>query len=70
MMHFVGFVGGDTNVQYARAVEVFGRPDFVNRFNDARFVSDFSADHGDRAVFANGEERKVRKFSHNDSAYE
>jgi hypothetical protein len=69
MMHFVGFVGGETNVQYARAVEVFGRPDFVNRFNDARFVADFSPEHGDRAVFANGEDKKVRSFSYNDSEF-
>jgi len=64
MMHFVGFTGEE----YVRACRVFGRPDFVHRFNDDRFKFGGEFAPGDVAVFANGEENKVRRWTYNDSA--
>jgi len=60
--HFVGFKGDE----FCRALRVFGNPHFIHRFKDARFVSEVAP--GDRVIFANGEEDKVRRGSWNDSA--
>ena len=62
-MHFVGFKGDE----YNRAIAVFGLPDFVHWFYDDRAKAEIMAT--DTAVFANGEEDKVRLFTYDDSAF-
>lgn len=62
-LHFVGFRGDE----YARAVRVFGRPDFIHRHNDPRFRHGGELGEHDVVVFANGSESKVSHYSFNDS---
>lgn len=49
-LHFVGFKDGD--LQFHRAVHVFGAPDFIHRIWDTRAQQEIV--DGDIAVFANG----------------
>jgi hypothetical protein len=61
--HFVRF--SDTG-QFARAVRVFGRPDFVHRLWDRRAVAEVF--EGDRVIFAKGDEnQRVVDFTWDDS---
>ncbi len=63
-LHFVGF----KDDRYSNAVKVFGQPDFIHRFYDARCVSEVMP--GDRVVFATGDESQpVRPYAYDDSAY-
>ncbi len=62
-IHFVGFKGDE----YNRAITVFGPPDFVHRLYDDRAKVEIMAT--DIAVFANGEEDKVRPWTYDDSAF-
>ncbi len=63
-IHFVGFTGDD----YYRAIRVWGLPDYIHRYNDSRFISEYQP--GDLVIFANGAESRYRaRFAHNDSAY-
>lgn len=53
-LHFVGFKDGrywKAEPAYARAVEIFGEPDFFHRTWDARAVPDIAP--GDRVVWKN-----------------
>lgn len=63
MIHFVGFTGNE----YVRACQVFGKPDFVHRFYDARCKAEIAPT--DIVIFANGEELKQRTFAYDDSAF-
>lgn len=64
MLHFVGFKDDAFN----RAKRVFGRPDFIHRFWDARAVAEVV--DGDTVVFANGDERQpVYPFAYDDSTF-
>ena len=60
-VHFVGFSGDE----YTRARAIFGRPDFIHRWNDPRLVAELVK--GDTAVYANGSEMKPKAYSFNDS---
>lgn len=51
--HFVGF----KDEAFARAVKVFGRPDFIHRYWDGRAKSMVAA--CDRVVFAKGTDQDV-----------
>lgn len=63
-MHFVGF----KDDAFIRAKKVFGPPDFIHRFWDARAVDEVV--DGDVVVFAEGDERQpVRPFAYDDSAH-
>jgi len=50
-VHFVGFRGDE----FWSAVKVWGRPDFVHKWHDARMWGDIDADN-DTVVFANGQD--------------
>jgi hypothetical protein len=64
MMHFVRF----KDDRYLRAVRVFGKPDFIHRFWDARAVCEVVP--GDVVIFAEGDESQpVVPFAYDDSAY-
>lgn len=61
--HFVGF----KDESFTRAVQVFGRPDFIHRHWDGR-ARNMIAD-GDCVVFAKGTEQDVPKmYSFDDSS--
>lgn len=61
-LHFVGFKGDE----YARAIEIFGEPDFVHPVWDVRAQQEIAPN--DRAIFANGVELKApTTWSFNDS---
>lgn len=63
-VHFVGFKDDAFN----RAKQVFGPPDFIHRFWDARAVCEVC--EGDMVVFANGDEHQpVNPYAYDDSAY-
>ena len=60
--HFVGF----KDDRYNAAVRVFGPPDFIHRFWDARAV--IEAVPGDRVIFAvKDEHQKVNEYTFDDS---
>jgi hypothetical protein len=61
-IHFVGF---RTEAEVARAAAVFGGPDFVHRFMDARAVADVAP--GDTVVLHAREDGTVRPYSWDDS---
>lgn len=63
--HFVGFKGEE----YHAAVRVWGQPDVVHRWADARFWhgGEVDFDH-DVIVFANQEDQNTYEYSFNDSA--
>ena len=64
MIHFVRF----KDDRYLRAVRVFGPPDFIHRFWDARAVCEVVP--GDVVIFAEGDESQpVVQFAYDDSAY-
>ena len=63
-LHFVGFRGDE----FTRAVRCFGRPDFVHRHMDARFLHGGELAPHDTVVFANGAESKFVEFTFDDSA--
>lgn len=64
MLHFVRF----KDDRFQNAIRVFGRPDFVHRFWDARAVCEVVP--SDRVVFAEGDEMQpVQVFAYDDSAY-
>lgn len=60
--HFVGFRGDE----YARAVRIFGKPDFIHRHNDSRVAGDVFP--GDTVVYA-CDPTKVVPFTFDDSKY-
>jgi hypothetical protein len=63
-LHFVGF----KDDRFRTACKVFGKPDFIHRFHDNRFLQEFM--EGDVAVFATGDEhQKVWEFAYDDSAH-
>ena len=62
-IHFVGF----RDDAYTRAVQVFGKPDFIHRIWDGRAKSMIV--DGDEVVFATGTENdSPQKYSFDDSA--
>ena len=64
MLHFVRF----KDDKYLRAARVFGPPDFIHRFWDARAVCEVVP--GDVVIFAEGDESQpVVQFAYDDSAY-
>ena len=64
MLHFVRF----KDDRYLRAVRVFGPPDFIHRFWDARAACEVMP--GDVVIFAEGDESQpVVPFAYDDSAY-
>ena len=63
VLHFVGF----KDDRYARAVKVFGKPDFIHRFWDHRAFCEVC--EGDKVVFASGDEHSpINPFAYDDSA--
>lgn len=65
-LHFVGF---SDSAQYARAVRIWGQPDFIHVHWDVRVVhgGEYDPIH-DTIVFAQGNENsKVRAWAWNDS---
>lgn len=62
-LHFVGFRGDE----YTRACRVFGAPDFIHRYLDARVYGDVAP--GDVVVFANGAESRCHAYTFNDSEH-
>ncbi len=63
-IHFVGF----KDDRWWSAVKVFGRPDYIHRFWDARAAAEIAPN--DIVVFAEGDESTpVREFAYDDSAY-
>lgn len=64
IVHFVGF----RDERWWNAVKVFGRPDFIHRYWDARAVCEVM--EGDVVVFADGNETQpVFKYTYDDSAH-
>lgn len=63
LIHFIGFKGDE----YHRACRVFGKPDFIHRFYDARCKAEIQP--CDVAIFANGEEHAARIHAFDDSAH-
>lgn len=62
-VHFVGFRGDE----YAAAVRIWGRPDFIHRYWDHRAIGDIVPDL-DTVVFARGDERDPPNvYAFNDS---
>jgi hypothetical protein len=60
-IHFVGFRGEE----YWAAVKVFGKPDFIHRWHDARMYGDIG-DH-DILVFGPGADpARINKYSWQD----
>ncbi len=63
-IHFVGF----KNDRWWNAVKVWGKPDFVHRFWDARAACEVSPI--DVVIFADGDEtQQVKEHAYDDSAY-
>ena len=62
-LHFVGFKGEE----FFSAVRAFGRPDFIHKWNDDRFKFGGEIHPDDLVIFANNEDKKIRKFTFNDS---
>ncbi len=62
-LHFVGFRGDE----YARAVAVFGPPDFTHRHNDPRFRFGGELGEHDRVVFARYHDADPSPYSYDDS---
>lgn len=65
-LHFVGF---SDSAQYARAVKIWGQPDFIHVHWDVRVVygGEFDPDN-DTVIFAVGNEHsKIRQYAWNDS---
>ena len=62
-VHFVGFKGEE----WWSARRMWGLPDFVHRWADARFLHGGELAKGDVVVFANGEETRRRRYTFNDS---
>jgi hypothetical protein len=62
--HFVGF----RDDRFVRAVRVFGRPDFIHRFWDARARDEVM--EGDVVIFAEGDETQaINPWTYDDSAH-
>lgn len=64
-LHFVGFKGDE----YTRAVRLFGKPDFIHRYNDARFRHGGELAPHDMVVYANGSEADPRPAAFDDSSF-
>lgn len=63
-IHFVRFSGDE----YNRARRVWGNPDFIHRFWDARAVAEIVP--GDVVVFAKGDEHQpINPYTYDDSAH-
>jgi hypothetical protein len=62
-VHFVGFKGDE----YTSTARIFGRPDFIHRKHDLRFVFGGELHPADTVVFANGSENAVFLGSVDDS---
>lgn len=61
-MHFVAF----KDDAFTRAVQLFGRPDFIHRYWDGRAKSMIAP--GDKVIFASGTEKDVPQlYSFDDS---
>ncbi len=63
-LHFIGFRGQE----YARAIRVFGKPDFIHVHFDARARDEIAP--GDCAIFANkASPHKLEQYTRDDSAF-
>jgi hypothetical protein len=68
-VHFIGFNPKDT-AKWAQAVAVFGKPDFVHRYWDARAAFGGEWAPGDVRVFATGTDSDTpRPNAFDDSAF-
>ena len=64
MLHLVRF----KDDAYFRAIRIFGKPDFIHRFWDARAACEVC--ENDIVIFAEGDENQiVTPFAYDDSAY-
>ena len=63
-VHFVGFRGDEFN----SAVKVWGKPDFFHRVFDDRVIFGGEVGDDDIIIFANGADKRYKKFTFNDSA--
>ncbi len=63
-VHFVGFRGDE----YRSAVKVWGKPDFFHRVFDDRVIFGGEVGDDDIIIFANGADKRYKKFTFNDSA--
>ena len=63
-VHFVGFRGDE----YRSAVKVWGKPDFFHRVFDERVIFGGEVGDDDIIIFANGADKRYKKFTFNDSA--
>ena len=63
-VHFVGFRGDE----YRSAVKVWGKPDFFHRGFDDRVIFGGEVGDDDIIIFANGADKRYKKFTFNDSA--
>ena len=63
-VHFVGFRGDE----YLSAVKVFGKHDFFHRVFDYRVIFGGEVGDDDIIIFANGADKRFKKFTFNDSA--
>ncbi len=62
--HFIGFKDDRIHA----AARIFGRPDFIHRFWDARAACEIA--DGDIAIFAEGDETQpINPFTRDDSAF-
>lgn len=66
-LHFVGFKSR-TDLRFARATQVFGKPDFVHVKADIRLYRGGELAPHDTLVFADGAELKTHLFAVDDSA--
>lgn len=65
-LHFVRFVRDEHDQRTARAIAIFGKPDFWHRVWDHRAIRDIAP--GDTVVFAKGDEhQRISEFSFDDS---
>ena len=63
-VHFVRIRGDE----YLSAVKVFGKPDFFHKVFDDRVIFGGEVGDDDIIIFANGADKRFKKFTFNDSA--
>ena len=63
-VHFVGFRGDE----FHSAVKVWCKPDFFHRVFDDRVIFGGEVGDDDIIIFANGADKRFKKFTFNDSA--